>query len=335
MKRKRSVLLAALLVLFCLVPVSAAEPTDAPGVNEVYLGDLGTDGVDATDARYILQVAAGLRTADANQANLLDIDRQNGVTAVDARWALQIAAGLRGARIYNTVTGEIRDLEIVRPVTAAEVAAAINSATASAVNGGAGYTWTRESHFTEPIDLGSATETLNNIIQAVDPNASIDSVVGGFVGIGENRLAVGKGQDAASAIGYHGENYRLKATALRAEDIQNLQVNGNTYTFKLPDVRSPKKDGATALSRLTDDILTQEEVSAEIQDQVGSALRVSSLDILYSDIQVTAVIEDGTLQELRYSFNVKVEEIGLTAAIIPITGTGAMATSASYTDFVY
>ncbi len=335
MKKKRSVLLSALLVLLCLVPVSAAGPADVPGESEVYLGDSGTDGVDASDARYILQVAAGLRAADANQANLLDIDRKDGVTATDARWALQIAAGLRGARFYNTATGEIRDAEIVHPVTAADVAAAINSATASAVNGGAGYTWTRESHFTEAIDLGSATETLNNIIQAVDPNASIDSVVGGFVGIGENRVTVGKGQDAADAIGYHGENYRLKATALRAEDIQNLQVNGNTYTFKLPDVRSPKKDGATALSRLTDDILTQEEVSAEIQDQVGSALRVSSLDILYSDIQVTAVIEDGTLQELRYSFNVKVEEIGLTAAIIPITGTGAMATSASYTDFVY
>ena len=335
MKKKRSVLLSALLVLLCLVPVSAAGPADVPGESEVYLGDSGTDGVDASDARYILQVAAGLRAADANQANLLDIDRKDGVTATDARWALQIAAGLRGARFYNTATGEIRDAEIVHPVTAADVAAAINSATASAVNGGAGYTWTRESHFTEAIDLGSATETLNNIIQAVDPNASIDSVVGGFVGIGENRVTVGKGQDAADAIGYHGENYRLTATALRAEDIQNLQVNGNTYTFKLPDVRSPKKDGATALSRLTDDILTQEEVSAEIQDQVGSALRVSSLDILYSDIQVTAVIEDGTLQELRYSFNVKVEEIGLTAAIIPITGTGAMATSASYTDFVY
>ena len=335
MKKKRSVLLSALLVLLCLVPVSAAGPADVPGESEVYLGDSGTDGVDASDARYILQVAAGLRAADANQANLLDIDRKDGVTATDARWALQIAAGLRGARFYNTATGEIRDAEIVHPVTAADVAAAINSATASAVNGGAGYTWTRESHFTEAIDLGSATETLNNIIQAVDPNASIDSVVGGFVGIGENRVTVGKGQDAADAIGYHGENYRLKATALRAEDIQNLQVNGNTYTFKLPDVRSPKKDGATALSRLTDDILTQEEVSAEIQDQVGSALRVSSLDILYSDIRVTAVIEDGTLRELRYSFSADVQELGLTTSIIPITGTGAMTTSASYTNFVY
>lgn len=335
MKKKVSVLLTTLLVLLCFVPVSAASPADVPGENEVYLGDFGTDGMDATDARYILQVAAGLRTVDANQANLLDIDRQDGVTAVDARWALQIAAGLRGARIYNTVTGEIRDLEVVRPVTAAEVAEAINSATAAAVNGGAGYTWTRESHFTESIDVGENTSTLNGIIQRIDPNASLDYVVGSFVGIGENRVIVGKEQNAADVIGYHGENYRLKATALRAEDIQNLQADGNTYTFKLPDTRSPKKDGATPLSRLTDDILTQEEVAAEIETQVGSVLRVTSLDILYSNIQVTAVIENGVLQELRYSFSVDVQELGLTATIIPITGTGAMATTASYTNFVY
>lgn len=335
MKRKRSALLAALLVLLCFVPVSAASPADTPGENEVYLGDVGTDGVDASDARYILQVAAGLRAADANQANLLDIDRKDGVTATDARWALQIAAGLRGARFYNTATGEIRDAEIVHPVTAADVAAAINSATASAVNGGAGYTWTRESRFTESVNVGGATSILNSIIQNIDPNASLDSVVGSFVGIGENRVTVGKGQDAADAIGYHGENYRLKATALRTEDIQNLQADGNTYTFTLPDARSPQKNGDTALSRLTDDVLTQAEVAAEIEMQIGSMLSVTSLDILYSDIRVTAVIEDGTLRELRYSFSADVQELGLTTSIIPITGTGAMTTSASYTNFVY
>ena len=62
---------------------------------------------------------------------------------------------------------------------------------------------------------------------------------------------------------------------------------------------------------------------------------MSSLDILYSDIRVTAVIEDGTLRELRYSFSADVQELGLTTSIIPITGTGAMTTSAAYTDFVY
>lgn len=90
-----------------------------------------------------------------------------------------------------------------------------------------------------------------------------------------------------------------------------------------------------ALSYLMDDLLTQEEVSAEIQDLVGRALRVSGSDILYSDIPTAAVIENGELQELRYSFSADVQELGLTASIVPITGAGAMATSAAYTNFVY
>lgn len=335
MKREILRLVSMLLVAaLCLLPVYAAPAADALEENEMYLGDLGADGVDSTDARVILQVSAGLREVAAEQANLLDIDRQGGVTATDARWALQIAAGIRGARIYNTVTGEIRDVEIARPATAQEVAAAINNATAAAVNGKAGYTWARESRVTEPIDLGGNTSAINNIIQRIDPNASIDSVVGGFIGVGDYGTTVGKGQDAASAIGYHGENYRLKATALRAEDLQNLQADGNTYTFTLADARSPQKNGSTALSRLTDDILTQEEIAAALQEQLGSLsflISVTNLDIVYSNIRVTAVVENGVLQELHYSFNADVRELKMSIA----TGTGAMATSASYTDFVY
>ena len=212
---------------------------------------------------------------------------------------------------------------------------AINAATKAAVDGGAGYTWSRTSEFTQNVDVGGATSTLNGIIQAVDPNASIDSVVGGFIGIGNNTVDIAKGADAQEEIGYHGAYYKLKATSLQAADLQNLQVNGDTYTFTLPDANTPKRDGGTALNRLTEDIVVQDEVSAEIQGQVGSALEVTSLVGTYSNINVTVVITEGQLTELRYSYDATVSELGLRAAIIPITGTGAMHTEASYTNFVY
>ena len=212
---------------------------------------------------------------------------------------------------------------------------AINAATKAAVDGGAGYTWSRTSEFTQNVDVGGATSTLNGIIQAVDPNASIDSVVGGFIGIGNKTVDIAKGADAQEEIGYHGAYYKLKATSLQAADLQNLQVNGDTYTFTLPDANTPKRDGGTALNRLTEDIVVQDEVSAEIQDQVGSALEVTSLVGTYSNINVTVVITEGQLTELRYSYDATVSELGLRAAIIPITGTGAMHTEASYTNFVY
>ena len=212
---------------------------------------------------------------------------------------------------------------------------AINAATAAAVDGGAGYTWTRTSEFTQNVDVGGYTSLLNGIIQVVDPNASVDSVVAGFLGIGSNTVDIAKGADAQEAIGYHGAYYILKGTSLQASDLQNLQVNGDTYTFTLPDADTPQRDGGTALNRLTEDIVVQDEVSAEIQAQVSDQITVTSLVGTYSNINVTVVITDGQLQELSYSYDATVTELGLRAAFVNITGTGAMHTEASYTNFVY
>ena len=212
---------------------------------------------------------------------------------------------------------------------------AINAATKAAVDGGAGYTWTRTSEFTQNVDVGGYTSLLNGIIQVVDPNASVDSVVAGFLGIGSNTVDIAKGEDAQEKIGYHGAYYILKGTSLQASDLQNLQVNGDTYTFTLPNADTPQRDGGTALNRLTEDIVVQDEVSAEIQAQVSDQITVTSLVGTYSNINVTVVITDGQLKELCYSYDATVTELGLRAAIVNIKGTGAMHTEASYTNFVY
>lgn len=218
---------------------------------------------------------------------------------------------------------------------AEEAAKAINEATAAAA--AAGYTWNRTSEFTKDIDVGGSTATnaINTVIQAVDSNANINSVVGGFIGIGTKDATIAKGADAAEAIGYHGDSYKLKATSLEAADLQGLTKNGDTYTFTLTNAETPKKDGSTALNRLTDDIVTQEEVSAEIQEQVGSSITVSSLVGTYSNIKVEVTITDGKLQKLTYSYDAEVTELGLKVAILTVKGTGAMHTEATYSDFVY
>ncbi len=216
---------------------------------------------------------------------------------------------------------------------AAEAAKAINEATAAAVN--AGYKWTRNSKYTKNVDVGSATSVLNNVIHTVDSNASVDSVVGGFIGIGEKKADIAKGADAAEAIGYHGSSYKLKATKLEAGDLKNLKVENGTYTFTLENANTPKKDGSNALNRLTDDIVIQDEVAQEIKDQVGSAITVSSLVGTYSNINVKVVIADGKLTEMTYSYDVEVTELGLKVAVVSVKGTGAMHTEATYSDFVY
>ena len=217
-------------------------------------------------------------------------------------------------------------------VDAAAAAEAINAATAKAV--AAGYHWTRTAEYTEPVDVGNATSALNKIIQGIDSEASLDSVVGGFIGIGDKEMDIAKGGNAAEQIEYHGENYALQATSLQASDLKNLKVDGNTYTFEVENASSPQTDKSTAMSRLTNDILTQDQVSTEIKNFV-SAANVNSSAIEYSNIKATVVIEDGTLKEFKYSYDGKVTDLSIKIAIVSVNGKGAMHVEGAYTNFAY
>ena len=217
-------------------------------------------------------------------------------------------------------------------VDAAAAAEAINAATAKAV--AAGYHWTRTAEYTEPVDVGNATSALNKIIQGIDSEADLNSVVGGFIGIGDKEMDIAKGGNAAEQIEYHGENYALQATALQASDLKNLKVDGNTYTFEVENASSPQTDKSTAMSRLTNDILTQDQVSTEIKNFV-SAANVNSAAIEYSNIKATVVIEDGTLKEFKYSYDGKVTDLSIKIAIVSVNGKGAMHVEGAYTNFAY
>ena len=224
---------------------------------------------------------------------------------------------------------------------AASVATLINNATKAAVDAKAGYDWER--HCTvENIDVGSATSVLNKIIQGVDSNSDLNSVVGGFLGRGDKKETCPKGMtldtidvkkdDGTTEKLYHGSNYTLKATTLQPNDIQNLSVNGDTYEFTLADSSNPDRSGNTALSRFTNDIVVLDEVNTEIKNFV-SAVTVTGLNANYKNIKVKAVITDGKLQSLEYSFNANAE-LQLKAGL-SITGTGNLDANAKYSNFVY
>lgn len=217
-------------------------------------------------------------------------------------------------------------------VDAAAAAEAINAATAKAV--AAGYHWTRSAQYTQPVDVGSATSGLNTLIKGIDPEASLDSVVGGFIGIGDKEMDIEKGGSAAEQIDYHGENYALQATALQASDLKNLKVDGNTYTFEVENATSPQTDKSTAMSRLTNDILTQSMVDSEIKNFI-SAAKINSATIEYTNIKATVVIEDGNLKEFKYSYDGNVAELNIKVAFISVNGKGAMHVEGAYTNFAY
>ena len=224
---------------------------------------------------------------------------------------------------------------------AASVATLINNATKAAVDAKAGYDWER--HCTvDNIDVGSATSVLNKIIQGVKSDADLNSVVGGFLGRGDKKETCPKGMtldtidvkkdDGTTEKLYHGSNYTLKATNLQPNDIQNLSVNGDTYEFTLADSSNPDRSGNTALSRFTNDIVVLDEVNTEIKNFV-SVVNVTSLNANYNNIKVKAVITDGKLQSLEYSFKANAEL--QVKAGLSITGTGNLEANAKYSNFVY
>lgn len=213
------------------------------------------------------------------------------------------------------------------------VADALNSATKKAVDSKAGYDWARNCSYTTPIDVGNATGTLNKVIHRVDENADLDSVVGGFLGVGDKSLTIKKGEDAAAAIDYHGANYALKATSLKPEDLKGLKVDGDSFEFTLDNITTPAKDGSNSLSRFTNDIITRDEVEAEIKAQV-SVVSVNSLEGEYTNIKVKGTITDGKLVSLEYETSTSAK-LALKALGIGINGSGAIHTVASYKNFVY
>ena len=170
----------------------------------------------------------------------------------------------------------------------------------------------------------------------------MNSVVGGFLGRGDKKETCPKGMtldtidvkkdDGTTEKLYHGSSYTLKATNLQPNDIQNLSVNGDTYEFTLADSSNPDRSGNTALSRFTNDIVVLDEVNTEIKNFV-SVVSVTSLNANYKNIKVKAVITDGKLQSLEYSFNANAE-LQLKAGL-SITGTGNLDANAKYSNFVY
>lgn len=255
----------------------------------------------------------------------------NAGNGVAAQGGSSIGGNTAGGATSNTGTSS--DAPASDASEAKTVADALNSATKAVVDSKAGYDWARKCEYTTPIDVGNATATLNKVIHMVDENADLNSVVGGFLGVGDKKLTIKKGEDAAAAIDYHGTNYALKATSLKPEDLKGLKVDGDSFEFTLDNVTTPAKDGSNSLSRFTNDIITKDEVEAEIKAQV-SVVTVNSLDGEYTNIKIKGTITDGKLVSLEYETSTSAK-LALKALGIGINGSGAIHTTASYKNFVY
>lgn len=219
----------------------------------------------------------------------------------------------------------------------AEALKLLNDVTAKAAKGS--YKWTRKSWFTKELDVGNATGTLNKVIQMVDKNATLDSVVGGFLSIsGKESDPAWEGQVTNGKLPAEGrmnkDKFLFKGFTLTEADVKDMRVSGNTITIQLNACKTPLKDGKNALHHVTNDFIMASEVSegvAEALGSLGNLVTINSLDVDYTSILVTAVVENNTLKSVKLSYTMTVNALKLKAMGMGITGTGAGKMECSYT----
>ena len=215
-------------------------------------------------------------------------------------------------------------------VSKADAVKLLNDVTAAASKGN--YTWKRNCAYTPDgkIDVGNATDTLNKIIKGVDKNASLDSVVGNFIGIGDLGTDVKGGKLPEEGMS---EKHLLKAMTLTEGDVVKFANKGTTYLYQLSQCKDPQKDGKNALHRATNDFITHGEVAQGIKDAIGDKIQLTNSEVIYDSILIKATIDGGKLKslELSYVFSAK---LNLKAGI-SITGTGKAKTVDTYSNIAY
>ncbi len=283
--------------------------TNAPSGGDVTDAPAGDDVTDAPAGEDVTDAPAGDDVTDAPAGNDTTTPPSGNATTPDAP-------------AQN------------KPVDAV---ALLNKVTKDAAK--ASYNWSRVCAFTPngKIDVGSATDTLNGIIARVDENASLDSVVGGFLGIGNKSAVVANGQLPKEGMDGK-QDYLLKAMSITAQDLQGAaQVNGDVYTFNLKACNNPKKTNNNALYRATNDFFTHEEVQKGLKDQLGglaNLLALKSSNVDYTKIKVVATIKADKLTDLEISYTFAAE-LKLQATLIPITGKGEATNTVKYSNIKY
>ena len=305
MKKILAILLAAAM-LFAFAACgdnTTEETTTAPAVEDTTAAEEVTDAAEeVTDAAEEVTDAAVEDTT---------------VAAVEDTTA---------AVVEDTTAAAVEDTTAAAPtgdMTKAEFVAFINAETAKIAKSGS-YSLTRDCQYVDPIDVGGATSVLNKIIQAIDKNSDLNSVVGGFLGIGVTKGNIPK--DDVS------KDYKIKATTLTEADLGNFTAKDGVYTFTLAKATNPKKTGATPLSRFTNDFMTHEEVVDGIAG-FTTAITVNSTTVNYENIKVTVKVVDGKIAEMKYSYDF--DAVLELKAVVKITGTGSATTKGTYANIKY
>ncbi|MBQ9849110.1 MAG: hypothetical protein IJO36_00240 [Clostridia bacterium] len=211
-------------------------------------------------------------------------------------------------------------------MTAAQFVAFYNAESAKAAKGS--YKYNRTCTYVNPINVGDMTNALNKVIKMVDENSDLNSVVGGFLGIGNKTGNFPKDDPD--------DDYQIKAAKLTEADLQNFKYDAatGTYSFTLANANNPKKTNATPISRFMNDFITHEEVDEGIKDAAGSLITLKETDVKYTNIKVTVKVVDNKVAEITYQYNFAAT-LSLKILVGNVNGSGSAKTTGAFTNIAY
>lgn len=224
-------------------------------------------------------------------------------------------------------------------MTMADVIALINAETAKASKGD--YTLERRCAYTEGGNptVGEYTDLINSVIPMFGGYRDLDHVVADFIGLEDIDATVVGGKSTTNIK----ENYLMKATVFTEADVEKYVANGNKHTFKIVNCTNPERDEKNAMSRVTNDILTKQDVSDKIKSEgVDNIAKVGETSIVnYKEIWIEAEIVDGKITSLKvtYTFDATLDlKLDMSSYYIgkyDVQGKGEAMTTIVYSDVKY
>ena len=211
-------------------------------------------------------------------------------------------------------------------MTAAQFVAFYNAESAKAAKGS--YNYNRTCSYVNPINVGNMTDALNKVIKMVDKNSDLNSVVGGFLGIGNKTGNFPKDDPD--------DDYEIKGAKLTEADLQGFAYDAatGTYSFTLANAANPKKTNATPISRFMNDFITHEEVDEGIKDAAGSLITLKETDVKYTNIKVTVKVAEGKIAEITYQYDFAAT-LSLKIVVGNVNGSGSAKTKGAFTNIAY
>ncbi len=274
--------------------------------------------------------ACGGNTEDETTTTTAAVEDTTAAPVADDTTAAPVVDDTTAAPAVDDTTAAVEDTTLAEgettvpaaDMTKADFVKFLNAETAKAAKGS--YSLNRKCEYTSPVDVGGATGILNGIISAIDENSNLDTVVGGFLGIGTTKGNIPK--DNVDS------DYKIKATTLTEADLGSFSVSNGVYKFTLANATNPKKTGATPISRFTNDFITHEEVVDGIAG-FTTAITVKETTVNYNNIKVEVTVADGKITNIKYSYAFDAA-LALKAGIT-INGSGAAVTTGTYSNIKY